>query len=284
MIRAPFATMWIAFAVLFAACSESARITDAPTAPEFRASASNGTRQGGEIASQARIKRYRVRVDRGKKTVELESVTQSAGSCSPTQLTCDDGSTACRPLDPQCGPWYGTLDISGEDSIYINQGASGYDQYVDEYGPYFCPMYVDDPHFEWRGHHFKINGRVTKITDLPMTSGIPKARYSLPPGPWISDDGQARIWSGTIDGTCFVREHHVLGFRITEGYIGWYKFNGDGDDSSSTGSGGGTWVSYGGAGGGEYIDSEAAQVVQTYLEDGTCTDGWVIIVDGERVC
>jgi hypothetical protein len=179
------------------------------------------------------------------------------------------------------------VQISGEDSVYVETVFTESDLSDGEYGPYFCPLYVDDPHFEWRGHHFEIDGRVQKIADLPMTSGIPKGRYLLPPGPWLSDDGKARIWSGTIDGTCFVRDHRVLGIRITEGYMGWYKFTGDADDGS-TGAGGsgtgGTWVSYGGGGGGDYIDSEAAHVFKVYVEEGTCTSGWVIIVDGIRVC
>ena len=70
--------------------------------------------------------------------------------------------------------------------------------------------------------------------------------------------------------------------------MGWYKLNGDGDDGSASGSGGagGVWVSYGGAGGagGGYFDAEAAEVIQTYLDAGTCTEGWAIFVDGERVC
>jgi hypothetical protein len=190
-------------------------------------------------------------------------------------------------LDPDCGRWFGVVQIAGSDSVFVNNGSNGYDA-GEEYGPYYCPLYVDDPHFVWRGHHFEVEGRVQKIADLPMVSGLPKGRYVLPPGPWFSDDGQARIWSGTIDGTCFVRDHHVLGFRITEGFMTWYKFTGDGDDGSTagggSGGGGGTWVSYGGGGGGGYIDSEAAHVLAVYLDDGTCTTGWVVIVDGIRVC
>lgn len=67
----------------------------------------------------------------------------------------------------------------------------------------------------------------------------------------------------------------------------WYKFTGDGDDGSDaggSGGSGGTWVSYGGGGGGGYIDPEAADVFERYIEEGTCTTGWVIIVDGVRVC
>jgi hypothetical protein len=31
-------------------------------------------------------------------------------------------------------------------------------------------------------------------------------------------------------------------------------------------------------------DPEAYAVVKTYLDTGACTDGWVIVIDGERVC
>lgn len=278
----------VALMALFAACSESTNpaipAVSAPNhGPRFSAA-------GGTGVSKERLKHYsRVRIDRERKTMRLESVrTASVNSgCSPTELICDDGSTAtCAPLDPDCGPWLGVLPISGVDSIYVDNGTAGYDATADEYGPYFCPAYVDDPHFVWRGHHFEIDGRAQKIADLAMISGLPKGRYLLPPGPWISDDGQARIWSGTIDGTCFVRDHHVLGFRVTEGFMTWYKFTGDGDDNSASGGGGagGIWVSYGGSGGGRYIDADAARALTAYLDDGTCTAGWWVFVDGVRVC
>ena len=271
--------------MLVAACSESPR-ADSPTLPELFPHGARASRASG-IGKGWAERRYLLRVDRGRKILELKSFsTQAVNSgCSLTEVICDDGSTTCQTLGPECGLWYGIVQISGGDSIHVNNGASGYDATVDEFGPYYCPLYVDDPHFEWRGHHFKIDGRVQKIADLAMISGIPKGRYLLPPGPWSSDDGQARIWSGTIDGTCFVRDHHVLGFRVTEGFMAWYKFTGDGDDTTaSSGDGGGTWVSYGGGGGGGYIDSDAAQVLKTYLETEACTNGWVIIVDGVRVC
>ena len=251
-----------------------------PTQPQKAA------RLGRSAGPGERSHGYRVRVDRSRHTLEL----QSAGamtmdpSCSPTALICDDGTTPeCDASQNSCG-WIALLEISGETAVSGTSLESGYDLSGGEYGPYYCPAYVDDPHFVWKGKHFQIEGRVVKIEDLPAISGIPKARYRLPPGPWMSDDGTAKIWSGTIDGTCFVRDHHILGLRVTEGYMGWYRFAGDFDDGSSPRSGGGsgTWVSYGDGGG--YLDRDAARALLAFLDDGTCTDGWVIVVDGVRVC
>ncbi|HET7460714.1 MAG TPA: hypothetical protein VFJ82_05685 [Longimicrobium sp.] len=157
-------------------------------------------------------------------------------------------------------------------------------------GPWICPAYVDDPHFEHKGHHFQIDGRAERVAFLPMVSGVPKARYRLPPGPWLSDDEQMRIWSGFIDGTCWVREELWFGFlRVHVGEMGWYKFTGTAEDLTFWGGGqgqaqDGVWVSYGGDGGGSYMDPEAARVLDRYVKEGVCTPGWVIFVNGAQVC
>ncbi len=46
----------------------------------------------------------------------------------------------------------------------------------------------------------------------------------------------------------------------------------------------GVWVSYGGNGGGSYMDPEAARVLERYMNEGLCTPGWMIFVDGAQVC
>lgn len=151
--------------------------------------------------------------------------------------------------------------------------------------PYYCTTYIDNPHFVWRGHHFKVEGRMFKDASviLPSPSGLPRARHRLPPGPWYSDDEAAVVWSGTIDATCHVQDRWVFGMRVTEGYVTYSNLRGDAKElGGSTGSGG-TWVSFG-SGSGMYMDSAAASALQAFLDSGSRTEGWAIYVDGVKYC
>jgi hypothetical protein len=264
-----------------------------PTSP-VSSRARVGTAGDADGVAQQHGRVYQVRVDASARRMHVRTVSslvEPVDFCPPGDPGCTTGEQFCTLDDPECGSrGYVIADISGEDSVYINPDAPLYEVAEGEWGPYVCPMYVDNAHFEWRRYHFQIWGRVVFQQHLPMTSGIPKARYLLPPGPWDSRDREARIWSGTIDASCFVRQHRVFGVRITEGTMGWYGFRGDAQILSTPGGGGGgggpgtTWVSYGGSGQGGYIDSDAAQVLEKFFKDGSCTDGWVIIVDGVQEC
>lgn len=98
--------------------------------------------------------------------------------------------------------------------------------------------------------------------------------------------GFIRLWrSSVIDGTCFVTKEWWGPIQVMRGYIGRYRFSGTAETvASSSDSGDGVWVSYGGQGGGSYIDADAAKVLLKFIDTGQCTAGWVIVVDGVRVC
>ena len=77
---------------------------------------------------------------------------------------------------------------------------------------------------------------------------------------------------------------------VEAGYIAVYKFNGDYEEFSN----GGSFASNGSGqyGGQVYYslaqlqvsDPEAYGVLKGWLDTGVCTDGWVIVIDGQRVC
>lgn len=79
-----------------------------------------------------------------------------------------------------------------------------------------------------------------------------------------------------------------LGVWKGQGYMLWGRFEGDAEEHGSGGGAGGAesgFVSMGGAGWEvDTGDPEVDNVVETYLNTGECTAGWVILVDGERVC
>ncbi|HEY0023128.1 MAG TPA: hypothetical protein VGB24_09460 [Longimicrobium sp.] len=276
----------VALSTACAADSES-------TLPTSRSISRIATGKGQEfvfsvvVRKGGKVKKYRLRVDRAQQQLHLSAITDPA--CYPDDPSCngDLHTPECSLADLVCE--YGSYPAVGTDSVYNENppetGTSWYDS-----GPYFCPMYVDDPHFEWKGHHFQIDGRADRVQLLPSNIGVPKGRYRLPPGPWISDDEQMRIWSGFIDGTCWVREELVAGFlRAHVGYIGWYRFQGTSEDLALWGGGqgeakDGVWVSYGGEGSGSYLDPEAARVLERYMNEGVCTPGWMIFVNGAQVC
>lgn len=157
---------------------------------------------------------------------------------------------------------------------------------------YHCASRVDDVHFSWKNHYFETNGESYLIGRLPSgIAGVVKGRYWLPQGPWLSTDGRARIWSGTVDANCYFQYTTFAGIMLVEyGVIVVYRFNGDyeefGDHGSFASSGGGQY------GGDMYYDlddlrggdPDAYDAVKTWLETGKCTVGWVIFVDGVRVC
>jgi hypothetical protein len=245
------------------------------------------------IFAHGHAQTYRLSVDHSRKTLDFLSVN------SPELTTCDDPTLpGCTPPDDGAGGGGGTgvltgdLELTGEDSVFADLSSQNLSaDLAAAEGPFHCPGRVDDPHFEWKGHHFQVEGEAPRIpANIPQTSGIPKGRYLLPPGPWLSDDGRARIWSGTIDGTCFVFYTLWAGVITTEeGAMSWYGFHGDyekiGDNASFASNGG----QYGGV---VYYslselqsgDPEAYKVIMAYINDGTCTDGWVIVIDGERKC
>lgn len=259
-----------------------------------------------EVKRNGKTKLYRVKINKGRRSIEFETVaeegtftTSSAGS------TCDDPDMpGCEsnPEEPGGGSTGGTymiqtgeLDIEGEVHDTVDTGEQ-WDPSYSEAGwdgtRWHCPRRIDDVHFNWKGHYFETEGESYFVGQVPSsTAGVVKGRFLLPNGPWLSKDGKARIWSGTVDANCYFQYTVAFGILLVEyGYIAVYKFNGDYEEFSNN-------VHFASNAGGEYggpvyrsleelriADPEAYGVVKAWLDTATCTAGWVIIVDGERVC
>lgn len=283
-----------------AACAEDAQTPVTPKAPPGAPRSGATPANAGQtrtylirMFAHGHAQTYRLSVDDSGKSMKLVTV-ESTPVRTCDDLTSADGCTGSGSTGSGTGGGTGILtgdlELTGTDSVYADLSSENLSADLAAAGPYHCPGRVDDPHFEWKGHHFQVEGVAERITYLPQISGLPKGRYLLPPGPWLSDDGRARIWSGTIDGTCFVQYYSWYGIiTIEAGSMGWYAFHGDyeeiGDEASFASNGG----EYGGV---VYYslsdlqagDPEAYKVIMTYINDGTCTDGWVVVIDGDRVC
>jgi hypothetical protein len=287
--RRVLALLWVAAMGAGAACTDTPHEPGLGVLPSHTVLAAEGETYTA-VTKNGKRKVYRVRVDRARKAVELRTVSNVA-SYEPAIDNCPAGDVDCTPFGGGGDPWAsgsGELEISGTDSARIIVEQPFDAALSAEYGGWICPPWKEDAHFEWKGHHFQTEGMARLIRRLPSAIGVPKGEYLLPPGPWTSDDGRARIWSGTLHGTCWVRQESALGGLITvyAGFIGWYRFVGDYQELPEDVPGGGS--SGGGGGGGEGNvetgDEEADRVIEEWLRTGECTPGWAIIVDGERVC
>lgn len=285
---------FVAVALLLAsACAEP---TADPTLPASHATRAVGSkaRSGVEfrmlVRKHGKAKRYRGTLDPQQHTLQVTSITLPA--CYQDDPTCNGenaNATECPLTNLDCQ--YGSYDASGNDSVYIENPEPSSGAWYDS-GPWVCPGYVDDPEFTAKGRLFHLEDvRIYRVAYLPMTSGIPKARYQIPQGQYTSDDGTLRIRYGTLDGTCLMQRNTYAGMiEVTEGWMLWYKFTGVTEDLTFWGGGqgqaeDGVWVSYGGTdGSGTYMDPEAARVLERYMNDGVCTPGWMIFVDGAQVC
>lgn len=240
------------------------------------------------VRKHGKSKRYRGTLDPQQHALQVTSITSPA--CYDEDLSCNgENAPECPLTDADCQ--YGSYNASGEDYVYIENPPPSSGAWYDS-GPYICPQYVDDPEFTAKGRLFHLEDvRIYLVAFLAMSSGIPKARYAIPPGRYVSDDGTLRIRSGTLDGTCLIQRRTYAGMiEVTEGYMLWYKFQGVSEDLTFEGGGqgqaqDGVWVSYGGNNGsGTYMDPEAARVLERYMNDGVCTPGWAIFVNGAQVC
>lgn len=144
--------------------------------------------------------------------------------------------------------------------------------------------------FSWRRHGFVVWGTHVRQR-VPRSWPWAEAEYALPPGPHESDDGEAVIWNGVLRGNCYgyIDRHGEF-----NGIISFTWVRGEAHEKTAfNGSGGGE--------GGEYYtvsdgtlttttngvntgDAEVDGVVNRWLDANQCTEGWVLIVDGVRVC
>jgi uncharacterized protein YdbL (DUF1318 family) len=296
------------------ACSD---LTTAARAPSAERRAPSLTRSAGvgrtvytyvEVKKNGRTKRYRVKINSGRRTAEFQSVAEEGPyPTSSVVSACDDPTLpGCEtnPEDPSIegssgstgtGILTGELDIDGTvtDSVETDQpwdpsySTAGWD------GTRFhCKRSISGIHFSWKSHYFETQGESYLIGQIPSSiAGVVKGRYALPQGPWLSTDGGARIWSGTVDANCYFEYTTVAGIFLVEyGGAVVYRFDGEYEElgsnanfaSNQDGQYGGTV--YNSLGALQKGDPEAYAVVKAYLDSGTCTDGWVIVIDGVRVC
>lgn len=259
-----------------------------------RVSAIGSAHIGSSSQGKNPAKPYHVEVDRGRKTIHLSSMDNPPTSSFTTScVETDQVAEGAEPAEP-CGsggeaaePTYVEFDVTGDNSVLINTQVPwdpSYETAGDDGTRWICPVVSEHLHFSWKDRFFQTRGYSRLVQRLPSTIGVPKGRYQLPFGPWISSDGKAMITAGTVDATCWVRYENwsSLGIVFQVGFLAVYRYSGDFRELD-----GPTNASYGGGGGSdpfEELTEEERGVVEDYLRDGTCTAGWVIVVDGERVC
>ncbi|HEX6750861.1 MAG TPA: hypothetical protein VF092_26475 [Longimicrobium sp.] len=253
-----------------------------------------------EVKKNGRAKLYRVKIKRGTRSIEFETVAEETNTTSSVGSTCDDPTLpGCEtnPEDPSgsTGIITGELDIDGIVTDTVDTGLPWNPSYSsagwDGTG-FHCKSTIDGMHFNWKNHYFETEGESQYMGRIPSSiAGVVKGRYSLPNGPWLSTDGRARIWSGTVDANCYFEYAQSGFFLIEAGFIVVYRFNGDYEELGSDA----TFASHEGGSeyGGEVYhsldalrsgDPAAYAVVRSYLDTGNCTEGWVIVIDGVRVC
>jgi hypothetical protein len=272
-------------ALLASACGEpAAGPTLAPARP--RAVASPSASPGYAIRTytirvkkNGEIQRYQVRVDKHARTLDIASGVTAPAECDP------DLPDACTnngsPVDEQLDD--GRI-IVGNVAYSPNLPAAE------------CPAYVDGGWWlRWRTHNFIIWGHWQRIKSLRVWP-FGKAEYLIPAGPWESDDKKARIWSGVVLGSCYGGyERGEFRGIITSTWLrgdaeeagtnpaGSWAGNSppdDGEGATTVDTSSGTTTS-----GAWYTgDPEVDKVLKAFYENGTCTPGWLIFVNGAQVC
>lgn len=243
-----------------------------------------------------KTRRYRARVDRTHQRIELQSEMDAPETmpgaevepCGAYALApCSDGSGGTLLIQegewPASGETYDTIPSSLAWDAPLPGGEDG--------TAWHCAVMVDDIHFTHRSYHFRTEGESVLVARLPSrTAGVVKGLYRLPPGPWLSDDHRARVWSGTVEGNCYFQWQRIPGIALIEyGLLAVYKFAGQWEELPEDVPGGGVGGSGSGSSNGSESeggtdDDEAARVMMYWLETGLCTDGWAIIVDDVQVC
>ena len=206
------------------------------------------------VKKDGKYKAYRVKVDEGTNTIELLS--------------------QCMPEDPGCveGIPESSLTVFGQyaiGNIYADGTAAP------------CPARQQG---EWwidvEGSEVIMRGEMQKIRDLRVWPWG-EAEYRIPPGPWTSDDGKLVVWSGKVRMKCY-------GVNTRGGFEGLftsYWLSGKIERKQANGGGGDVhWT----ATDVEGVGGDAQAVINKFLNSGGgiggCTPGWVIEVDGARVC
>lgn len=231
------------------------------------------------VEKNGKLKKYRIKVNKKEKRIEFASTA----TCDPETDTnceqvCDSTMETCDPCE------YDPLScdtVEQIDEAVTGQGVFGDVQDASALPAAECPAKVSGGFWVgWRGHDFIIWGdwiRQTSLRSWPWGT----AEYAIPAGPHESKDGKAIIYSGVVVGRCFGGPNR---YGEWEGIIVVDWARGDAKELPASPSGGGGTFTANPGGWGSTGDKEADAVIKHFLETGECSEGWVIIVDGVRVC
>ena len=223
---------------------------------------------------------FTLKVDKQKKGIQIQTIS----SCNPEM------GTGCEvPCDP-------TADLCDNPQAQVDEALDAgqliLGDVTESSGE--CPREMTGGiWFQWRKHDFVVWGtfeRQLSIRSWPWG----EAEYALPAGPHESQDNRATIWNGVVKAKCYGYADSGGGFS---GIMNWTWLRGNAEEHEPhTGSDGGagdeisyynalngtlTWTPGGHVSTG---DSEVDAVVNKWLDTGHCSEGWVIEVDGIRVC
>lgn len=274
-----------AMIALAAACADTPELPTTAVPPSIVRIPAIGlaskTGAEGAKSKEAKIKRYRVKVDHKRKVIEAETEYVTASTIDPPEN--------CLEPDGCAGTSYiysGEFDVSGEtyDSTSTGQPWDpAYAEMGEEGTRWHCKQTVDGIKFTHKQYAFVAEGDATYIGPAPSRSwGVVKGRYQLPAGPHLSSDGRAEVLSGVVEGLCYFEWRQLGPFLIEGGFFAAVKFIGQWRELPKDVPGGGTGGSGSEGGGGG--DSDAIEVFLNFLDTGLCTPGWVIVIDGVRHC
>lgn len=273
------------FVVIMAACADSDK-SQVPTgvlppAAEVLAGGAVskvGAEPGHKKGDKA--KRYRIKVDHTRKLIDVKTELTTMEIAPPENAcpveSCEEEGVSLI--------YSGEFDVSGETADTTNTGQAwdpAYETMGEEGTRWHCKQAVDGIKFTHYEYAFQIQGDAIFIGLAPNRSwGVVKGRYQLPRGSHLSTDGKAEVLGGVVEGFCYFTWSQWGPFLVEGGFFAATKFIGQWRVLPKDVPGGGI---SGDAGAGKG-DSEAIRVLQNFLDTGNCTEGWVIVIDGERVC
>ena len=285
LIRTGAAAIMVALA---AACADTPELPTTAASPSTVQTPANAflasTGADGEKSKEAKVKRYRVKVDHKRKVIDAQTEFVTTSTIDPPENCLEpEGCTGTSII------YSGEFDVSGETYDTTNTGQPwdpAYAEMGEEGTRWHCKQRIDKFKFTHKEYAFQVEeekGDAVYIGPAQSRSwGVVKGRYQLPKGPHLSTNGKAEVLSGVVEGLCYFQYERVglllveWGNFISVKFIGQWRVLPNDVPGGGTGGGG-----LGGSGGG---DSDAIAVFLNFLDTGTCTPGWVIVIDGVRYC
>ena len=213
--------------VLAAACVDTPELpTLAPpsTAPLDVGYASK-VGSDGEWTKDAKVKRYRLKVNHKRKMIEAETEFVTSSTIIPSENCLEPDGCADVSII-----YSGEFDVSGETSDSTNTGEPWdpvYAEMGEEGTRWHCKQTVDDIKFTHKEYAFVAEGDATYIGPAPSRSwGVVKGKYQLPRGPHLSTNGRAEVISGVVEGLCYFEWTQLGPFLIEGGFFASTKFIG----------------------------------------------------------